>query len=113
MSAADRAAWSGTKLPATWDYVGQSDGLADAEGDASGMMRQLTMAGGPLFNLTVGYGSQQFQVGDKTLTLAQLQALPTDPAKLGKLILSGGVAPGSPRARPPRRGAAAHHGDAG
>ena len=49
-------------------------------------------AGGPLVNLTVGYGSQQFAIGNKTLTLAQLQALPADPAKLEKLILSGGVA---------------------
>jgi len=89
VSAADRAAWGRNGSPATWDYVGQSDGLADAAGYSSGMMSQLTMAGGPLVNLDVGYGSQQFQVGDKTLTLSQLQALPADPAQLEKLILNG------------------------
>jgi hypothetical protein len=94
VSAADRAAWQQDGSPTVWDYVGQSDGMADAAGYDSGMMRQLSMAGAPLINLTVGYGSQQFAVGNKTLTLAQLQALPADPAKLKKLILSGGVAPG-------------------
>jgi len=89
VSLADRAAWGRNGSPTTWDYVGQSDGLADAEGDNSGMMSQLTMAGGPLVNLTVGFGSQQFAVGNKTLTLSQLQALPADPAKLEKLILNG------------------------
>ena len=94
VSAADRTAWQQDGSPTTWDYVGQSDGLADAAGYNSGMLRQLTMAGGPLVNLGVGFGSQQFAVGNKTLTLAQLQALPADPAKLKKLILAGGVAPG-------------------
>jgi hypothetical protein len=94
VSAADRVAWGQDGSPTAWDYVGQSDGLADAGGNNSGMMRQLSMAGGPLVNLTVGYGSQQFAVGKDSLTLAQLQALPADPAKLKKLILAGGVAPG-------------------
>ena len=94
VSAADRAAWQRDGSPAVWDYVGQSDGLADAQGYTSGMMRQLSMGGGPLMNLTAGYGSQQFQVGAKSLTLTQLQALPADPVKLEKLILAGGVAPG-------------------
>jgi hypothetical protein len=58
------------------------------------MERTLAMAGGPVTNLMVGYGSQQFAVGAKTLTLAQLRALPADPAKLKKLILAGGVDPG-------------------
>jgi hypothetical protein len=94
VSAADRAAWQRDGSPTVWDYVGQSDGLADAAGYNSGMLRQLSMAGGPLVNLGVGYGTQQFQVGAQTLTYAQLQALPADPAKLEKLILAGGVAPG-------------------
>ena len=94
VSAADHAAWQRDGSPTQWDYVGQSDGLADAAGYTSGMLRTLAMAGGPVTNLMVGYGSQQFAVGAKTLTLAQLRALPADPAKREKLILAGGVAPG-------------------
>jgi hypothetical protein len=93
VSAADRAAWQRDGSPSRWDYVGQADGLADAAGYTSGMERTLAIAGGPVTNLAVGYGSQQFAVGAKTLTLAQLRALPADPAKLKKLILAGWVNP--------------------
>ncbi|HEX4091435.1 MAG TPA: hypothetical protein VHZ33_22205 [Trebonia sp.] len=94
VSAADRAAWQRDGSPTEWKYVGQSDGIADAQGDTSGLMLSLSMAGDPMTSLDAGYGSQQFPVGAKTLTLAQLQALPADPATLKKLILAGGVAPG-------------------
>jgi hypothetical protein len=94
VSAADRTAWQQDGSPTTWDYVGQYDSLADPAGYGDEMMRQLSTDGSPLFNLTVGYGAQQFEVGNKTLTLAQLQALPANPAELEKLLLAGGVAPG-------------------
>jgi hypothetical protein len=94
VSAADRAAWQRNGSPTVWSYVGQSDGLADAAGGTDGVGAALAMAGGPLYNEDAGLGSQQFQVGARTLTLAQLQALPADPAKLRTMILSGGVAAG-------------------
>jgi hypothetical protein len=94
VSAADRAAWQRDGSPTEWNYVGQSDGLADAQGYTSGLLRSLSMGGDPMTSLDAGYGVQQFPVGAKSLTLAQLQALPADPAKLRKLILAGGVAPG-------------------
>jgi hypothetical protein len=93
-SAADRAAWQRDGSPTSWNYVGQSDGLADAQGYTSGLMLSLSMAGDPMTSLDAGYGAQQFPIGAKSLTLAQLQALPVDPATLKKLILGGGVAPG-------------------
>jgi hypothetical protein len=92
VSAADRAAWQRNGSPTVWSYVSPRDGLADAAGGTDGVGAALTMAGGPLDNEYAGLGSQQFQVGDRTLTLAQLRALPTDPAKLRTMILSGGVA---------------------
>ena len=94
VSAADRAAWQRDGSPTSWDYVGQSDGLADAQGDTSGLLLSLSMAGDPMTSLDASYGSQQFPIGAKALTYAQLQALPADPATLRKLILAGGVAPG-------------------
>jgi hypothetical protein len=94
VSAADRAAWQRDGSPTSWNYVGQSDGLADAQGYTSGLMLSLSMAGASMTSLDAGYGAQQFPIGAKALTLAQLQALPADPATLKKLILAGGVAPG-------------------
>jgi hypothetical protein len=94
VSAADRAAWRQDGSPTSWNYVGQSDGLADAQGYTSGVLRSLSMAGDPMTSLDASYGAQQFPIGSKALTLAQLQALPADPATLKKLILAGGVAPG-------------------
>ncbi len=94
VSAADRAAWQRDGSPTSWNYVGQSDGLADAQGYTSGVLRSLSMAGNSMTSLDASYGSQQFPIGSKSLTLAQLQALPADPAALKKLILGGGVAPG-------------------
>jgi hypothetical protein len=94
VSAADRAAWQRDGSPTSWNYVGQSDGLADAQGYTSGVLRSLSMAGDPMTSLDASYGAQQFPIGSKALTLAQLQALPADPATLEKLILAGGVAPG-------------------
>ena len=94
VSAADRAAWQRDGSPTSWNYVGQSDGLADAQGYTSGVLRSLSMAGDPMSSLDASYGAQQFPIGGKSLTLAQLQALPADPAALKKLILGGGVAPG-------------------
>jgi hypothetical protein len=94
VSAADRAAWQRDGSPTSWGYVGQSDGLADAQGDTSGLLLSLSMAGDPMTSLDASYGSQQFPIGAKALTYAQLQSLPADPAALRKLILAGGVAPG-------------------
>ena len=94
VSAADRAAWQRDGSPTSWNYVGQSDGLADAQGYTSGLLRSLSMAGNSMTSLDASYGAQQFPIGGKSLTLAQLQALPADPAALKKLILGGGVAPG-------------------
>jgi hypothetical protein len=96
VSAADRAAWHRDGSPAKWSYVGQSDALADPQGGTSGFMYALISGAGPLTSLGAGYGAQQFDVGAKALTLAQLRALPADPAKLEKLIVAGGVAPGEP-----------------
>lgn len=94
MSAADRAAWQRDGSPTSWDYVGQDDGLADAQGYTNGLLLSLSMAGASMTSLDAGYGMQQFPIGAKALTYAQLQALPADPATLRKLILAGRVAPG-------------------
>jgi hypothetical protein len=93
VSAADRAAWQRDGAPTKWTYVGQSDSLADPQDFSSGFNYVLSTAAGPLDVLGAGYGAQQFDVGATALTLAQLRALPADPAKLEKLILAGGVAP--------------------
>jgi hypothetical protein len=95
-SAADRAAWRRDGSPTKWAYVGQSDALADPQGGASGFNYALISGAGPITSLGAGYGAQQFDVGANALTLAQLRALPADPAKLEKLIVAGGVAPGEP-----------------
>jgi hypothetical protein len=94
VSAADRAAWRRDGSPTKWAYSGQSDALADPQGDNSGFLYALIGGAGPITSLGAGYGAQQFDVGAKTLTLAQLRALPADPAKLEKLIVAGGVAAG-------------------
>jgi hypothetical protein len=89
VSAADRAAWQRDGSPTVWKNVQQSNGLDDAQGYSNGGGPPLTMAAGRVLNDGAALGSQQFQVGDHTFTLAQLQALPADPAKLEKLLLSG------------------------
>jgi hypothetical protein len=89
VSAADRAAWQRDGSPTTWNYVYQRDGLAEPSGRVDGFLRALRTVGGPLAHGSVGYGAQQFWVGDQQMTLAQLQALPADPAQLEKLILAG------------------------
>ena len=88
-SAADRTAWRRDGSPTVWKNVMQSNGLADAHGYNNGGGPPLAMAAGPLSNDGAALNSRQFQVGDHVLTLAQLQALPADPAKLEKLLLSG------------------------
>ena len=88
-SAADRGAWRRDGSPTVWKNVQQTNGLDDAQGYSNGGGPALTMAAGPVANDGAALGSQQFQVGDHTFTLAQLQALPADPAKLEKLLLSG------------------------
>jgi hypothetical protein len=93
VSAADRAAWRRDGSPTKWSYVGQSDALADPQGVASGFLYALISGAGPLTSLGAGYGTQQFDVGAKALTLAQLRALPADPAELEKLITAGVVTP--------------------
>jgi hypothetical protein len=94
VSAADRAAWQRDGSPTAWPYAPQSDQLADPQGYSGGFLYALTTVGGPVSSLDASYGSQQFDVGAHSLTLAQLRALPADPAKLEKLIKAGGIAPG-------------------
>jgi hypothetical protein len=88
VSAADRAAWRRDGSPTKWN-IGQTDGLDTPDGFADGSLYSLTASGGPLGSLSAGYGLAQFDVGPHALTLAQLRALPANPAKLEKLILSG------------------------
>ena len=106
VSAADRAAWQRDGSPTSWDYVGQSDGLADAQGDTSGLLLSLSMAGGPMTSLIAGYGTQQFPIGAKALTWPSCRrcrrsghAEEADPGRRGG-------AGGEPERVPARRGAA-------
>jgi hypothetical protein len=49
-------------------------------------MHALISGAGPLTSLDAVFGMQQFDVAAHALTLAQLRALPADPAKLEKLL---------------------------
>jgi hypothetical protein len=88
-SAADEAAWRRDGSPRVWKDVGQETGLADPLGPSDGWLRPLSAAPGQLTAMTAAYGAQPFNVGDKALSLRQLQALPADPAKLKALLLAG------------------------
>jgi hypothetical protein len=88
-SPADEAAWRRDGSPRVWKDVGQETGLADPVTPADGWSRPLSMAPGKLTALTAAYGAQPFNVGDKSLSLRQLKALPADPAKLKALLLAG------------------------
>lgn len=96
VTAADSAAWRRDGSPARWTYTSQSDNLEDPRGYGGGLDFPLTTAGQPLTSFGAGYGAQQFPVGAKGLTLAELRALPADPAKLEKLIKAGGIEPDTP-----------------
>ncbi len=87
-SPADQAAWRADGSPTTWN-VGQDGELASPTGMASGWLHPLSVAAGPLTPMNALYGAQQFLVGDQSLTLAELQALPADPARLKQLLLAG------------------------
>ena len=88
-TSADEAAWRRDGSPRVWKDVGQSVGLAEPVGVSEGWLLPLSAAPGKLTALTAAYGSQPFNVGDKSLSLRQLRALPADPARLKTLLLAG------------------------
>lgn len=94
-SAADKAAWRRDGSPQVWKHVGQETGLADPVGDTDGWLRPLSAAPGKLAAGAAVYGGQPFIVGDRFLSLRQLQALPADPAELKALLLAGWSVQGS------------------
>jgi hypothetical protein len=89
-SPADQAAWQRDGSPTAWPDITQKQAIALPNGlPIGGSTRSLTTARGQLTPIDVGYGAQQFQIGVHNLTLAQLQALPADPAQLKALMGSG------------------------
>ena len=95
-SPADMAAWRRDGSPRVWKDVGQDTGLADPVGTTNGWLRPLSTAPGKLAAGSASYGALPFSVGDRFLSLRQLQALPADPAKLKALLLAGSPVQGSP-----------------
>jgi hypothetical protein len=95
-SPADQAAWRRDGSPTVWPDTTQKETIALPNGlPISGSNRSLHVAPGRLTSMTARYGAQQFQVGNQSLTLSQLQALPADPARLKALILNGWTQSGS------------------
>ena len=94
-SPADKAAWLRDGSPRVWKHVGQETGLADPVAATDGWLRPLSAAPGKLAAGSAVYGAQPFIVGDRFLSLRQLQALPADPAKLKALLLAGWSVQGS------------------
>jgi hypothetical protein len=88
-SPADKAAWRRDGSPGVWQHVGQETGLADPVAATDGWLRPLSAAPGKLAAGSAVYGAQPFIVGDRFLSLRQLQALPANPAKLKALLLAG------------------------
>jgi hypothetical protein len=88
-SPADEAAWRRDGSPGVWKDVGQETSLADPVMVSDGWLLPLSTAPGKLTAGSAGYGAQPFVVGDKFLSLRQLQALPPDPARLKTLLLAG------------------------
>lgn len=89
-SPGDQAAWRRDGSPTVWKDTGQDTGMADPYGDPGyGVLQPLSTAPGKLTPQTAEYGSQPFLVGDKSLSLRQLLALPADPARLKELLLTG------------------------
>jgi DNA-directed RNA polymerase specialized sigma24 family protein len=88
-SPADEAAWRRDGSPGVWKGVGQETGLADPLTPSDGWLLPLSLASGKLTAGSAGYGAQPFIVGDKSLSLRQLRALPANPAKLKTLLLAG------------------------
>jgi len=89
-SPADQAAWRRDGSPTVWPDTTQKETIALPNGlPISGSNRPLHAAPGKLSSMTARYGAQQFQVGNQSLTLSQLQAPPADPARLKALILNG------------------------
>jgi hypothetical protein len=93
-SPAAKAAWRRDGSPRVWQHVGQDTSLADPVGDTDGWLRPLSAAPGKLAAGGAGYGAQPFILGNRFLSLRQLQALPADPAKLKALLLAGWSAQG-------------------
>jgi hypothetical protein len=89
-SPSDQAAWRRDGSPTVWKNIGQDTGLADPYGyPSAGLMEPLSAAPSKPTHESASYGAQQFQVGDKYLSLRQLLALPADPHKLKDLLLTG------------------------
>lgn len=89
-SLADEAAWRRDGAPRAWKDVGQEMSLANPGGlPPDGRLEPLSAAPGKLSAMSAAYGAQPFDVGDRTLSLRQLRALPADPAKLKALLLAG------------------------
>jgi hypothetical protein len=94
-SPADKAAWRRDGSPRVWQHVGQDTSLADPVGATDGWLRPLSAAPGKLAAGGAVYGAQPFILGNRFLSLRQLQALPADPAKLKAILLGGWSAHGS------------------
>ena len=87
-SAADQAAWHRAGSPAQWSDAAQDTGLADPQGYAnSGRLAPLSAGPGKQVVSTVNSGGPPFAVGNELLSLAQLRALPADPATLKAMLL--------------------------
>jgi hypothetical protein len=94
LTATDRAAWQRDGEPATWADATTVDG-ADPEG------RSISTTGRPPFGNPIGTGAQSFALGDRNVTQQELDALPTDPARLRSTLLGyfaggGGDLPSDP-----------------
>jgi hypothetical protein len=88
-SPADKAAWRRDGSPRVWQHVGQDTSLADPFGNTNGWLRPLSMAPGRLAAGSAVYGAQPFVLGNRGLSLRQLQTLPADPGRLKALLLAG------------------------
>jgi hypothetical protein len=88
-SPADEAAWRRDGSPRVWKDTGQETSLANLGEFNGGFLLPLSAAPGKLTAGSAAYGVQPFDVGDRTLSLSQLRALPDDPVKLKALLLAG------------------------
>ncbi|GAB3990626.1 hypothetical protein GCM10029978_119010 [Actinoallomurus acanthiterrae] len=86
-STRDRAAWRRDGSPTAWASAGAT-GLAGPQGFTDGGNRVTTEAGKRSMPFgESGPGGKPFSVGGRSMSVQELQALPTDPARLEKLFL--------------------------
>jgi hypothetical protein len=71
------------------DDIAAETFLTDPQGYANGFDFDITAGPGKLTGFMTSTGAEPFIVGSRTLSEAQLQALPPDPARLKALILTG------------------------